>query len=63
MDQATTMSGYFTEERRMIRDTAREFTLAEVLPLANELDPVKGEIPGSLRRIPIKSSSHPCTSS
>lgn len=50
MDQATTMSGYFTEERRMIRDTAREFTLAEVLPLANELDPVKGEIPDSLRR-------------
>ncbi|MCZ6771632.1 MAG: acyl-CoA dehydrogenase family protein [Proteobacteria bacterium] len=50
MDQATTMSGYFTEERRMIRDTAREFTLAEVLPVANELDPVKGEIPASLRR-------------
>ncbi|MCZ6895148.1 MAG: acyl-CoA dehydrogenase family protein [Gammaproteobacteria bacterium] len=44
------MSGYFTEERRMIRDTARDFTLAEVLPVANELDPVKGEIPASLRR-------------
>ena len=50
MDVATTMSGYFTEERRMIRDTARDFTLAEVLPVANELDPVKGEIPDSLRR-------------
>ncbi len=50
MDQATMISGYFTEERRMIRDTARAFTLAEVLPVANELDPVKGEIPASLRR-------------
>ena len=50
MDQATMISGYFTEERRMIRDTARAFTLAEVLPVANELDLVKGEIPASLRR-------------
>lgn len=36
-------------ERRMIRDTAREFTLAEVLPVANALDPVQGEIPMALR--------------
>lgn len=33
----------------MIRDTAREFTMKEVLPIANELDPVQGEIPLSLR--------------
>ena len=33
----------------MIRDAAREFTLKEVLPVANELDPVEGEIPLSLR--------------
>lgn len=40
---------YLTEERRMIRDSTREFTMNEVLPVANELDPVKGEIPMSLR--------------
>lgn len=33
----------------MIRDAAREFTMKEVLPVANELDPVQGEIPLSLR--------------
>ncbi|MGE0860945.1 MAG: acyl-CoA dehydrogenase family protein [Gammaproteobacteria bacterium] len=39
-----------TQERRMIRDTAREFTLNEVLPVANRLDPVQGEIPLELRQ-------------
>jgi len=43
-------SGYMTEERRMIRESAREFTLKEVLPVANELDPVQGEIPMELRQ-------------
>src|SRR5437870_13559657 len=38
-----------TEERRLIRDTAREFAMREVLPLANKLDPEQGEIPMSLR--------------
>lgn len=42
--------GYMTEERRMIRDTAREFTLKEVLPAANRLDPVQGLIPMALRQ-------------
>ena len=41
---------YLTEERRMIQDAAREFTLREVLPVANELDPVQGHIPMDLRR-------------
>ncbi|MCB1686634.1 MAG: acyl-CoA dehydrogenase family protein [Pseudomonadales bacterium] len=41
---------YLTEERRMIQDVAREFTLREVLPVANELDPIKGDMPESLRR-------------
>jgi alkylation response protein AidB-like acyl-CoA dehydrogenase len=36
-------------ERCLIRDSARAFTLAEVLPLANRLDPVQGEIPLALR--------------
>ena len=33
----------------MIRDAARDFTMNEVLPVANELDPVQGDIPESLR--------------
>ncbi len=40
---------YITEERQMIQATAREFSMKEVLPVANELDRVKGEIPMSLR--------------
>ena len=40
---------YLTEERRMIQDVAREFTRREVLPVANELDPVQGHIPMELR--------------
>ncbi|MGB3246751.1 MAG: acyl-CoA dehydrogenase family protein, partial [Sulfitobacter sp.] len=42
--------GYFTEERKMIRDTAREFTMREVLPAANKLDSPEGEIPMELRQ-------------
>jgi len=38
-----------TEEREMIQKTAREFAMKEVLPVANELDKVKGDIPMSLR--------------
>ncbi|RMH51317.1 MAG: acyl-CoA dehydrogenase, partial [Bacteroidetes bacterium] len=40
---------YLTEERRLIQDAAREFTAREVLPVANRLDPEKGDIPMSLR--------------
>ena len=44
------MSGsYMTEDRRMIQEQAREFTMREVLPVANKLDPEKGDIPMSLR--------------
>ncbi len=43
-------SPYLTDERLMIQAAAREFTLKEVLPVANELDPVQGEIPMDLRR-------------
>jgi alkylation response protein AidB-like acyl-CoA dehydrogenase len=38
-----------TEERRLIQQAAREFALEEVLPVANRLDPVQGEIPMGLR--------------
>jgi alkylation response protein AidB-like acyl-CoA dehydrogenase len=41
--------GYMTEQRRMIRDAARDFTMKEVLPVANELDGPDGEIPMALR--------------
>ena len=41
-------SGYETETRRMIRETARTFTTDVVLPAANRLDPEKGDIPDDL---------------
>jgi alkylation response protein AidB-like acyl-CoA dehydrogenase len=40
---------YMTEERRMIQESAREFAMSEVLPIANKLDPVQGDIPMALR--------------
>jgi len=40
---------YMTEERLLIQRTAREFALREVLPVANALDKVKGQIPMALR--------------
>jgi len=42
------VSTYLTEERLLIRDTARNFVREEVLPLANRLDPEKGDIPREL---------------
>ncbi len=41
---------YMTDERKMIQEVARDFTMKEVLPVANALDPVQGEIPMDLRR-------------
>ena len=38
-----------SEEQRLIQETARTFAMEEVLPVANELDPVRGDIPQSLR--------------
>ncbi len=40
---------YMTEERRLIQETAREFAMREVLPIANKLDPLQEDIPMSLR--------------
>src|SRR5512139_2872963 len=40
--------GYMTEERRLIQETARAFAMKEVLPVANKLDPEKGNIPPEL---------------
>ena len=46
---STNENRFMTDERVMIREVAREFTMKEVLPIANKLDPVRGEIPASLR--------------
>ncbi len=37
-----------SDERRLIKEAAREFTMNRVLPLANKLDPEKGLIPREL---------------
>lgn len=42
------VSSYLTPERLMIRDLARDFATMEVLPVANRLDPEKGDIPRDL---------------
>ena len=49
-DDATSIGshGYLTPERIMMRDVARDFVREEVLPVANRLDPVKGDIPREL---------------
>jgi alkylation response protein AidB-like acyl-CoA dehydrogenase len=41
--------GQLTDEQEAIKAMAREFAMNEVLPVANELDPTRGEIPMSLR--------------
>ena len=41
---------YANEERKAMQEMAREFAMKEVLPVANVLDPEKGEIPPELRR-------------
>ncbi len=45
-----TTSRYLTAERLAIQETARRFALAEVLPVANELDRQKVDIPEALMR-------------
>ena len=42
------MSIYMTDERRMFQASARQFTQEQALPVANELDPVQGDIPRAL---------------
>jgi alkylation response protein AidB-like acyl-CoA dehydrogenase len=42
-------AAYYTDERQAILESAREFAMNEVLPVANRLDPEKGEMPMSLR--------------
>ncbi|MEV6697488.1 acyl-CoA dehydrogenase family protein [Streptomyces sp. NPDC051453] len=47
--QTETTSSFLTEDRIAIRNLAREFVTKEVRPVADELDPVQGEIPMELR--------------
>src|SRR5471030_2097792 len=49
-DEAATIAtqGYLTPERSMMRDVARDFVRDVVLPTANRLDPLKGDIPQGL---------------
>jgi alkylation response protein AidB-like acyl-CoA dehydrogenase len=42
-------AAYATDERLAIRALARDFAMREVLPVANELDPVQGLIPERIR--------------
>jgi alkylation response protein AidB-like acyl-CoA dehydrogenase len=42
------LSPWHTPEREKLQEQARRFAMDEVLPVANELDPQKGEIPASL---------------
>ncbi len=48
MTAESVSGGYWTEERIMLRDMTRDFVKKEVLPLANKLDPEKGDIPQDL---------------
>jgi butyryl-CoA dehydrogenase len=41
---------YLNDERRELMRLARDFAMQEVLPVANELDPVNGSIPAELRQ-------------
>ena len=45
MDGAGEDRAYMTPERIMIRDLARDFVQREVLPVANRLDPIRGDMP------------------
>ena len=42
--------GYLTPERIMMRDMARDFVREVVLPTANRLDPIKGDMPARTDR-------------
>ncbi len=52
-DRGMGMMGHIanlSEERRTLQETAHQFAMQEVLPLANELDPQKQDIPDELIR-------------
>ncbi len=43
-------SAYRSDERDAIQGLARQFAMERILPVANELDPVQGEIPADIRK-------------
>ena len=48
--EAPIPQGYLTKDRLELQSLARDFAMKEVLPIANELDPVSGLIPDELRQ-------------
>ncbi|HVA44287.1 MAG TPA: acyl-CoA dehydrogenase family protein, partial [Acidimicrobiales bacterium] len=46
---AAELGPYYTPERQQLQEVARQFAMKEVLPIANELDPVAAKIPIELR--------------
>jgi alkylation response protein AidB-like acyl-CoA dehydrogenase len=44
-DRSSEETVHLTPERLMIRDLARDFAMNEILPIANKLDPERGDIP------------------
>jgi alkylation response protein AidB-like acyl-CoA dehydrogenase len=40
---------YLTQERPLLQQSARDFAMEEVLPIANKLYPERGEIPAGIR--------------
>ena len=48
MNSINPSASYMTEERLMMQSVAREFALNEVAPVANKLDPQKGDMPRDL---------------
>jgi alkylation response protein AidB-like acyl-CoA dehydrogenase len=43
-------SAYHSDEREAIQQLARQFAMEEILPVANELDPLQGQIPDEIRK-------------
>ncbi len=43
-------AAYHTDERQAIQEKARQFAMEVILPAANELDPIQGQIPEEIRK-------------
>jgi alkylation response protein AidB-like acyl-CoA dehydrogenase len=48
LDPPRLATPWYTEARQKLQDQARQFAMTEVLPIANELDPQKAEMPREL---------------
>jgi alkylation response protein AidB-like acyl-CoA dehydrogenase len=50
IDLPRSLGAYHSREREELQSVARSFAMEEVLPVANQLDPVGGKIPTDLRK-------------